>query len=474
MKKQIQGRWALRPFSFLLAFLVVSVITAGFWWLREDLTLANISLIYIIGTFVVAVWLGTGPSLAAAFYTFFCFNFFLIKPYYTLKVEDPRELIDLLVYLLVAVIASQLAAYAREQAEAARRHAAEQNILYSLSSAFNQLTDQASISQTLEQQLPVYLPVSQVEMLPEAEKNAYTGRPDDEPTTSYLILQTGDTIYGTLRVVFTAVPTDSQMRLLMACTVQAAMALQRIQLTESAQRSHTLEEADRLKTALLRAVSHDLRTPLTIIKTSADNLIDLHTRLPEAEQLEMIQTISSEADHLNLLVGNLLDMSRLQAGAMTINRHWNTLEEVAGDVAARVWQRHQAERLWLNFPDDYPLAQFDYGLVLQAVSNVVENALRYEPPTLLVEIRGESDAAEVRLLMINHGPTIPDELKEQVMAPFFHGKDGRIGLGLAISKGIVDLHHGRMWVEDTPNGGATFVLALPREGSTPPLREGVS
>ena len=231
MKKQIQGRWALRPFSFLLAFLVVSVITAGFWWLREDLTLANISLIYIIGTFVVAVWLGTGPSLAAAFYTFFCFNFFLIKPYYTLKVEDPRELIDLLVYLLVAVIASQLAAYAREQAEAARRHAAEQNILYSLSSAFNQLTDQASISQTLEQQLPVYLPVSQVEMLPEAEKNAYTGRPDDEPTTSYLILQTGDTIYGTLRVVFTAVPTDSQMRLLMACTVQAAMALQRIQLT---------------------------------------------------------------------------------------------------------------------------------------------------------------------------------------------------------------------------------------------------
>jgi len=454
-----RSRTALRPLPYLLAVLVVSMITFGLWWLREDLTLANFSLIYIVGTFVVAIWLGTGPSLLAAVLTFINFNFFLIKPYYTLSVEDPREVIDLLVYLLVAVIASQLAAYARQQAEAARLHAAEQNVLYSLSSAFNQLTDRANIVQVLQQRLPEYLPVQDVEVLPQKVE-----RPsEDKPTESFLVLQAGQSIYGTLRVTFTAVPTDSQMRLLMACTVQASMALQRIQLAESAQRSQSLEEADRLKTALLRAVSHDLRTPLTIIKTSAENLTDLHDRLPEAEQLEMIRTINQEADHLNKLVGNLLDMSRLQAGAVTINRHWNALNEVAGDVAAHTWQRYQAERIRLDFAPDFPLVLFDYGLLLQAVSNVVENALRYEPPESVVVVRGETDATEVRLLIVNHGPTIPNNLKAQVMEPFFHGKDGRIGLGLAISKGIVELHHGRLWVEDTPGGGATFILALPWE-----------
>jgi len=453
-------RPALRPLPYLLAGLIVALITLGLWWLREDLTLANFSLIYIVGTFVVAVWLGTGPSLLAAVLTFISFNFFLIKPYYTLAVEDPREVIDLLVYLLVAVIAGQLAAYARQQAEAARLNAAEQNVLYTLSSAFNQLSDRASIVQVLQQQLPAFLPVAAVAVLPQAVE-----RPSDtDLTVSYLVLQAGSNIYGTLRVTFTAVPTESQMRLLMACTVQAAMALQRIQLTESAQRSQSLEEADRLKTALLRAVSHDLRTPLTIIKTSAENLIELHDRLPQAEQLEMIRTINQETDHLNTLVGNLLDMSRLQAGAMHINRHWNALDEIAADVAAHAWKRHQAERLRLDFPDDFPLALFDYGLMLQAVSNLVENALRYEPAASQVVVRGAATAEEVRLLVINHGPTIPKEQKAQVMEPFFRGADGRVGLGLAISKGIVELHHGRLWVEDTPGGGATFIVALPREG----------
>jgi len=462
MNRSMRFRAALRPFPYLMAVLVVGVITLVLWWLREDLTLANFSLIYIVGTFVVAVWLGTGPSLLAAVLTFVSFNFFLIKPYYTLAVEDPREVIDLLVYLLVAVIAGQLAAYARQQAEAARLNAAEQNVLYTLSSAFNQLTDRASIVHVLQQQLPEFLPVQEVEVLPQTVE-----RPSDaNSTTSYLLLQAGQSIYGTLRVTFTAVPTESQMRLLMACTVQAAMALQRIQLTESAQRSQSLEEADRLKTALLRAVSHDLRTPLTIIKTSAENLAELHDRLPQAEQLEMIYSINQEADHLNMLVGNLLDMSRLQAGALRINRHWNALDEVAADVAAHAWKRHQAERLQLDFPDDFPLALFGYGLILQAVSNVVENALRYEPMNAQVMVRGQADQSEVRLLVINHGPTIPEAQKAQVMEPFFRGQDGRVGLGLAISKGIVDLHHGRLWVEDTPGGGATFIMALPREEET--------
>jgi two-component system sensor histidine kinase KdpD len=234
-------------------------------------------------------------------------------------------------------------------------------------------------------------------------------------------------------------------------------------LTGRAQRSASYQEADRLKTALLHAVSHDLRTPITILKTSAGNLHMLHDRLSEAERVEMIETIESETDHLNRMVGNLLDLSRLQAGVLAINEDWNVLADIAGDVAARAWQRYHAERIRLVFPAAMPLVRLDYGLMLQALGNVVENALRYEPDSSQIEIRGDYLPAEVSLRVVNHGPTIPPAEKERIMEPFYHRENGHVGLGLAISKGIVEAHHGRLWVEDTPGGGATFVIALPRD-----------
>jgi two-component system sensor histidine kinase KdpD len=152
----------------------------------------------------------------------------------------------------------------------------------------------------------------------------------------------------------------------------------------------------------------------------------------------------------------------LQAGALKLHEDWTAVSEIAGDVAAQAWQRHQSTRIHLDFPDDLPLVHCDQGLMLQALSNVSENALRYEPPESQVEIRGAFDDQEVRLVVVNHGPTIPPEEKEHIMEPFYRGGNGQVGLGLAISEGIVAAHHGRIWVEDTPGGGATFVIALPR------------
>jgi two-component system sensor histidine kinase KdpD len=164
---------------------------------------------------------------------------------------------------------------------------------------------------------------------------------------------------------------------------------------------------------------------------------------------------------LNKLVGNLLDLSRLQAGALTLNKEFNSLEEVAGDVAARIWQTTGSERIQIRFPEDMPLAVFDYGLILQALSNLAENALRYEPPDSQIEIQGCVGESEALLKVINHGETIALEDREHIMEPFYHGKDGHIGLGLPIAKGIVEAHHGSLRLEDTPGVGATFVLALP-------------
>jgi two-component system sensor histidine kinase KdpD len=230
---------------------------------------------------------------------------------------------------------------------------------------------------------------------------------------------------------------------------------------ERAQRSRTFEEADRLKTALLHAVSHDLRTPITIIKTSASNLLTFYATLPEHERVDMLRVIDNEADHLNKMVGNLLDISRLKAGALQMNLASNSLEEVAGDVAARVWQLTSQERIHICFSPDIPLVRFDYGLILQVLSNLVENSLRYEPPDQKIDICGELVNAEMRIFVRNHGPNIAVEERESLFEPFYHGAGGNIGLGLAIAKGIVEAHSGRLWVEDTPGGGATFVFSLP-------------
>jgi len=435
---------------------LVVLVTIILWRIRELLTLANFSLIYLLLTLLIAVWLGTIPSLIAAVISFLCFNFFLIEPYYTLAVKDPREVVDLFIFLLVAVITGQLTAYARQQARAARYRVEEQNVLYGLSSAFNQLHNREGVYETLQTVLRQSLPITHCDVLSIHD----TAPPRTEQTAVYSLISLNNHVFGTLRTTFHTPPSESQQRFLMACVVQAAMVLQRIELAESVQRGQAIEEADKLKTTLLHAVSHDLRTPITIIKTAASNLRILHLQLSPQEKQEMTAVIEQEADNLDKLVGNLLDMSRLQAGAITLNLEPNSLEEVAGDVAARVFQRTKQERIRLDFPEDFPLIAFDYVLLLQALTNLVDNALRYEPDNQQIHLRGVVQPSEVQVRVTNHGDRIRPEDEARIMEPFYHGGRGKTGLGLAIAKGIVEAHQGRLWVEQ--DGGTTFVLALPR------------
>lgn len=450
----------MKPFAQLwhwgYPILLIVTVTLGAWLLRATLTLANFTMIYILAVLVLAIQYGTWVALAAAFVSFLCINFFLIQPYYTFVVADPLEVLDLVVFLIVAALVGQLAARARQEAQAARQRAYEQEILYRLTRSFNQLATREGVYAALIETLKSDLGARQAYVLPY----------DSEPVTSdstihYRLLGTDDQVYGTLCTTFDTPPTQEKARLLNTCASQAAMALNRIDLTERARRSEQFEEADRLKTAILRAVSHDLRTPITIIMSSANNLHTLGERLSPSQRAELSETIEQEAEQLDRLVGNLLDMSRLHAGAMTLSQAPNSLEEVAGDVAAQVYQHVKQERIRLDFPDDLPLVSFDYGLISQALTNLVENALRYEPPDKQIQLCGCVTKGEARLLVINHGETVPADERERIMEPFYHGKNGQTGLGLAIAKGIVEAHHGTLWLEDTPGGGATFIIALP-------------
>ncbi len=445
-------------YKYLFAALLAVGATLMLWLLRDVLTDANFSLVYLLVVLVTAIYRGTGPSLLAAVISFLGFNFFLVKPLYTFLVSDPRDFLDLLIFLVAAALTGQLAAESHKQARNAEQRAYELNILYELASAFNQLTDTNNVFNTLKRVLHEKLDVRTLDILP------YTGETlASDQAVLYLLLRAGDSIYGILRVTFDKPPSPALLRLVSTCALQASMALQRIDLAQRAHQSKTFEEADRLKTALLRSVSHDLRTPITVIKTSASTLLNLHSTLDESERIEMTRGIEHEADHLNKMVGNLLDISRLQAGAMQINLEWNSLEEVAGDVAARFWQLERRERVKMRFPEDMPLVRFDYGLLLQALGNLVENSLRYEPDGSQIEICGSIHSGEARVAVANHGPNIPPQEREVVMEPFYHGKGGNIGLGLAIARGIVEAHRGHLWIEDTPGGGATFIFSLPLE-----------
>lgn len=440
----------------LIAGIGLLEITLLAWLLREQLTLANFAMIYILVVLIVGIRLGTYAAMSTALISFLSINFFLTHPYYTFIVADTRDVIELFVFIVVAALSGQLGAQARHQTEVAQQRAYEQEILYRLTGLMNQATTSEIVHEALTRVIREDLRADEAYILPDETVPQLMG-----DNVHFLLLQAGEHIYGTLSAAFDITLTSQQFRLLHTCASQAAMALQRIDFEERARASQQYEEADRLKTAILRAVSHDLRTPITIIKTSASNLQTLGERLSPSERQELSHTIESEADHLDKLIGNLLDLSRLQAGALTLNRELNSLEEVAGDVAARVWQITGKERIFMDFPDDLTLVCFDYGLILQALSNLVDNALRYEPMESQIEIETSTDDQVVDLKVINHGEAIALEDRQNIMEPFYHGKGGHMGLGLPIAKGIIEAHQGKLSLEDTPGGGVTFVMTLP-------------
>ncbi len=456
--RQVVGFWQ-QVFEYAVSLMTVALVTFVLWLFRKSLTQADISLFNLLAILALAIRLRTGPVFLAAVVSFFSSNFFFIEPLYTFIVTR-SQFIDLFIYLVVALLVSQMGAYSRRQGEIARLRAAEQELLHSFSSTFNQIPDRDGVYETLERVIGERLGARQVSILPGGHMPP---RGDADAVTSSLLLTSSDKIYGTVQAVFDEVPSTEQSRLLEACVEQGSAALQRIELTGQAERSSGFEQADKLKTALLHAVSHDLRTPITIIKTSAENLRKLQHHLSTEERQETLEGIESAADQLNTMVGNLLDLSRLEAGAMPISRDWNALSDIAGDVAARMWELYHDERIRLLFPVDMPPVRCDFGLMLQALGNVVENALRYEPTGSMVDVRGSYLLSEVRVAVIGHGLKIPPGERERIMEPFNRQENGHPGLGLAISRGIIEAHHGRIWVEDTPGGGATFIIALPRD-----------
>jgi len=298
----------------------------------------------------------------------------------------------------------------------------------------------------------------------------------DRLPTSIAPLLTARGLQGEIRVWLdrTAI-TPAEDRLLKTFANQGALALERSRLARLETRAQVAEESDRLKTALLSSVSHELRTPLAAIKAAVTSLhggtIDRHS----AAHDELLATIEEETDQLNTLVGNLLDMSRIEAGVLKPQRAWNDLEDIISAAQARLKQAARQHRVEIAVPDDLPLVPVDFVQIQQVFINLIGNGLKYAPAGTIIRVEARRrDRDTVVARVINHGPSVPEEQIDRIFDKFYRATAAdRVtgtGLGLSICKGIIEAHGGRLWAQNLPDG-LMFNFTLPLHvKDMPPLK----
>jgi two-component system sensor histidine kinase KdpD len=256
--------------------------------------------------------------------------------------------------------------------------------------------------------------------------------------------------------------------LLFVAVVTAQLAVTARRAVEKEQEATFARRSDEMKTALLRAVSHDLRTPLASIKASVSGLRQADAAYTDEDRAELLAAIEDESDRLDRVVGNLLDASRLEAGALTLHKDPQDLRELVRAVVTRLQPLLADRPVHLSIPDDLPLVPCDYAQIDHVLANLLENAARHTPRGTPVDISLESKSEEVQVAVADGGPGIAPADRERVFGPFERGptRIGGSGLGLAIARGLVEAHGGHAWVDEAPGGGARFVFTLPRVGMT--------
>jgi two-component system sensor histidine kinase KdpD len=467
-----------RLWQYLLAVLLVGGITAIFFLMREGLDTTLIALLYLIPLGLITAFWGLGPGITSALITFLSFNYFFIRPYYSLSVHRPTDVVILVVFLIVAVVISQLVARAQAGIAAATAREREATQLYELSTALAGLSNDHAIAQILAKQVHSVAEGEYVELnVTGPQPFAFQISESNPPARPPELLIPIEAARGTLGEIrlWRAAPaiSSSEKRLFQTFASQGALALERAWLAQAESRAQVLEESDRLKSAILSSVSHELRTPLSTIKAAASSLRGKEVSWDSPARTELIAAIDDEADHLNLLVGNLLDMSRIESGALKPKREWNILSEIVGSVLARM--RHLAEehQIVVDVPESLPLVPMDYVQMEQVFTNLVSNSIKYAPANTVVCIRAQLEEEVIHVQVSNQGPQVPPEDLERIFDKFYRitaaDRVTGTGLGLSICKGIIEAHGGRIWAENVSDGLAfNFTLPLTWAGSKAP------
>lgn len=465
--------------------------------LRSQVEPTNLVMLYLLVIVFTALRWGRGPSLFASMLGVAAFDFFLVLPYHTFAVTDVQYLFTLAVLLVVSLLTSGLATRARDQAEVAYRRTILTTELYDFTRDLAAATDMDSVlmqiakhvRQTMEGNVAIFLPQGDRIVLhtgsasfqpgPEEQATAYWVYQHEIPAGQgtetlsgsrgrYLPLRTTHGTVGVLGVQFPQRQSDAeadQPRLLDAFCTQAAVAIQRLDLEEQARRVEVMAETEKLQTALLNSISHDLRTPLVSI-TGAITALQENTEMKGKPREELLQTALGEANRLNRIVGNLLDMTRLEGDAVRPIRQSVDVREII-EVALEEYAERLASRpVNVDIPAELPFVDVDPVLIGRAVGNVVENALKYSPAGSQIEIGAAARQGWVDLQIADRGPGIPAEELGQVFDKFHRvnrpNQLAGTGLGLSISKGLVEANGGRVALDNRATGGLAVTISLPQ------------
>ena len=472
--------------EYVLALLTVGLTTGVLRLFGSVLDTQIATVGYLVPVVVSTLAWGLGPGIVAALAAFFAFNYFFIEPRFTLSVARPQDLLVLLAFLSMAVLLSQLLGRTRAALNAARQREHEALRLYDFSAALASQQTDRSIAHAVAQYSLETVHADRVEVTLEAsgdQSSSSVCLPPDQPAAPDLPpaliapLLTARGLQGEIRVWLdrTAL-TPAEDRLLKTFAAQGALALERSRLARSEARAQVAEESDRLKTALLSSVSHELRTPLAAIKAAVTSLRSGVIDRQSIARDELLATIEEESDQLNRLVGNLLDMSRIEAGVLRPQRSWNDLEEIIGSALARLKQAARHHHLEIAVPDDLPLVPVDFVQIQQVFINLIGNGLKYSPEGSTVRVEAAlRDPGALLVRVINHGPPVPEEHLDRIFDKFYRvtaaDRVTGTGLGLSICKGIVEAHGGRIWAQNLTDGLA-FNFTLPLHvRDMPPLKD---
>jgi two-component system sensor histidine kinase KdpD len=510
-KKSVQAAERSEPFDpkpFLAALAVVTVALGVAKLIQPMFGIENVDLVFLTAVVSVAVRYGLWPSLLASVVASLCYNFFFLPPVYTFTITDPTNVAAFFFFMLIALLVSNLAARVRSQAVAAMGRVRTTESLYAFSRKLAGTAAMDDVLWATAYQIALMLKVRVVLLLPEqgviTVKAGYP--PEDELDKADLAAANwawandrpagrgSDTLPGAKRLFLPMrtgrgpigvigidddrtgpLLTPDQRRLLDALVDQGALAIERVQLVEDMDRAQRSVESDRLRQALLTSISHDLKTPLASVLGAASTLRDLSSKLSEAEKADLLATVIDESERLNRFIANLLDMTKLEAGAIVPNGARHDLGEIVGSAlrrAGKILTRHPVK---LELAPDLPLLELDAVLFEQVLFNLLDNAAKYAPDDTAITIRAARDTDSVLLQILDEGDGIPPADLEQVFDKFYRVQKGDhvragTGLGLAISRGFIEAMHGTISATNrVDRSGAAMIIRLPIPPATEAL-----
>ncbi|MER9869848.1 sensor histidine kinase KdpD [Mesorhizobium sp. M0136] len=492
-----QWQFEIWPYLRATAYVVGSLAFAVL--LDQFLDVRNLAIIFLIGVLTSAVTGGLWPALYACLISAIAFNYFFLEPRYTLTIEDPESIVALAVFLVVAVIASNLTARVQRQAVAARSRARATEDIYLFSKKLAGAGTLDDVLWATAFQIASMLKLRVVLLLPEDgtiavkagyppddtlaeadiaaarwawEHNRAAGRGADTLPGAkrlYLPLRTGRTAVGVVGLDNDKqgpLLTPEQQRLLDALADQAAVAIERIQLVADVDRAKLAAEADRLRSALLTSISHDLKTPLAAIMGAAGTLRDFEAALPEQDRTELLSTVLDEAERLNRFIANLLDMTKIESGTMEPNYAFHYLGDIVGSAlhrARKIVREHKTE---IDIPSDLPMLRVDPVLFEQVLFNLLDNAAKYAPPGSTIRLQAWADNGFIILQIMDEGPGIPPADLERVFDTFYRVRKGDqvragTGLGLSICRGFIEAMGGTLSAANrSDRSGAVFKIKM--------------